>query len=192
MGREQCEEYGVIEGARIRLRALESDDMEAMWRWQNDWTTQRLGDESPELALSHDAVQRTFGPDSGFNTYIIETLDGSVIGNCGFYNYSGRNRHCSVGIWIGEAEARGRGYGTEALRLLLGYLFQQMGLHRVALTVVADNAQAIASYKKCGFREEGREREAVFKDGGWVDMLLMAVLEHEIIEAKPHGGQPGD
>ena len=173
----------MIEGKRIRLRALEPEDMEAMWRWQNDWATQRLGDDSPDLALSRDTVQRTFGPDSGFITYIIETLDGHVIGNCGYNEYSGRNRRCSVGIWIGEAEWRGRGYGTEAMRLLLDYLFQQMGLHRVALTVVADNAQAIASYQKCGFHEEGREREAVFKDGAWVDMLCMSVLEHEAVYA---------
>lgn len=181
----------MIEGARIRLRALEPEDMEAMWRWQNDWVTQRLGDDSPDLALSHDAVQRAFGPNSGLNTYMIETLDGHVIGSCGYYNYSGRNRHCSVGIWIGEAEVRGLGYGTEAMRLLLGYLFRQMGLHRVALNVVADNAQAIASYKKCGFREEGREREAVFKDGGWVDGLCMSLLEHEAMYAEALDSQAG-
>jgi RimJ/RimL family protein N-acetyltransferase len=112
---------------------------------------------------------------------MIETLDGRAIGSCGYFKYSGRNRSCDVGIWIGEADARGQGYGTEAMRLLLWYLFRQMGLHRVALLVLSDNAAAIASYRKCGFREEGRDREAVFKDGGWVDSLRMGVLEHEAI-----------
>lgn len=171
----------MIEGRSVRLRALEPSDMENMWRWQNDWATQRLGDGEPELALSHAAVERTFGDSAGFTSYVIETLDGRAIGSCGYFGYSGRNRSCSVGIWIGEADARGKGYGTEAMRLMLRYLFHQMGLHRVALQVMADNAPAIASYIKCGFREEGRDREAAFKDGAWIDSLRMGVLENEVI-----------
>lgn len=171
----------MIEGTRVRLRALEPSDLEALWRWQNDWATQQAGDPAPELAVSREAVTRMFGPESGLTTYMIETLDGRVIGNCGYFGYSGRNRNCTVGIWIGEADARGKGYGTEAMQLLLSYLFRQMGLHRVALGVVADNAAAIASYHKCGFREEGRDRDAVFRDGGWIDGVRMAVLEHEVI-----------
>lgn len=171
----------MIEGQRVRLRAMEPDDMEAMWRWQNDWATQRLGDDSPELAVSHETVGRMFGAEGGLTSYMIEMLDGRAIGSCGYYSYSGRNRSCSVGIWIGEADARGQGYGTAAMRLLLWYLFRQMGLHRVALTVMSDNTPAIASYRKCGFHEEGRDREAVFKDGGWIDNLHMGVLEHEVV-----------
>lgn len=172
----------MIEGPTIRLRALETTeaDVEAMWRWQNDWSTQHIGDGEPPLAVSREGVRAMFGPGSGFVTFMIEQLDGTLIGNCGYYRYSARSRSCEVGIWIGEAAARGKGHGTEAMRLLLWYLFHQMGLHRVGLTVVADNAAAIASYHKCGYREEGRQRDAVFRDRRWIDMLLMSVLEDEV------------
>jgi len=171
----------MIVGKTVRLRAWEPDDVEAMWRWQNDWDVQRLGDGEPELALSREAVGRQFGPGSPLTMFMIETIDGRLIGSCSYHDYSGRSRSCTVGIWIGEADARGQGHGTEAMRLLLSYLFRHMGLHRVSLQVLANNAAAIASYRKCGFREEGRDREAVFQDGIWVDTVRMGVLDSEAI-----------
>jgi len=81
---------------------------------------------------------------------------------------------CAIGI--GEAEYRGRGYGTEALRLLLRYAFAELGLHRVGLTVFEYNRRAISSYEKAGFQIEGREREAMLRDGRRWDIVHMGVL----------------
>jgi RimJ/RimL family protein N-acetyltransferase len=74
---------------------------------------------------------------------------------------------------------RGRGYGTEAIELVLGLAFDGIGLHRVGLDVLSINARAYSLYENIGFRVEGRLRDA-YRDGdGWCDAILMALLEDE-------------
>ncbi|MGC7100160.1 GNAT family N-acetyltransferase [Amycolatopsis lurida] len=82
---------------------------------------------------------------------------------------------------LGEAEFRGGGYGTDAIRVLCRYGFDAMRLHGISLWVVAENTGACHVYRKLGFVEEGRQRERFFRDGRWHDMILMSVLEGELI-----------
>jgi RimJ/RimL family protein N-acetyltransferase len=84
----------------------------------------------------------------------------------------------AIGLW--RTQDQGRGFGTEAARRVLAYGFDELGLHRVAVRVLASNARAIRSYEKCGFQHEGRERETVFLDGAWHDDLIMGLLSHEL------------
>jgi RimJ/RimL family protein N-acetyltransferase len=76
----------------------------------------------------------------------------------------------------------GKGLGSEAVALALGYAFDVLKLHRVSLRVVDYNLRAIRAYQKCGFVVEGREREAAFVDGIWRDDVMMAVLDREYAE----------
>ena len=71
---------------------------------------------------------------------------------------------------------RGRGYGTQATRLVLGYAFETVGLHRVSLEVYSFNPRAQHVYETCGFRVEGRQREALRWDGEWHDAIVMGIL----------------
>ena len=82
-------------------------------------------------------------------------------------------------ITIGERDAWGRGFGTEAAELMLRHAFERIGLHRVGLSVFSFNTRAIASYEKVGFREEGRLRDAIWRDGRYWDEVQMGVLEEE-------------
>ena len=93
-------------------------------------------------------------------------------------------------ITIGEADCWGRGYGTETVALMLGHAFEKLGLHRVGLSVFAFNERAIRSYEKAGFREEGRLREAVWRDGRWWDEVQMGVIEREWRERVGGGTAP--
>lgn len=90
------------------------------------------------------------------------------------------DRRASFAIGLLRSEFLGRGIGTEAARAVLGFAFSTLGLHRVSLRVLANNARAIRSYQKCGFRIEGRERETAFFDGRWHDDLIMGLLAHEL------------
>lgn len=96
-----------------------------------------------------------------------------LIGNCGIKEIDWRRRCGEVGLFIGSEADRGKGYGKEALRLLLGYCFETLNLHNVELHVFSFNARAIAAYKSVGFREAGRRREAYFLHGAWHDELAM-------------------
>ena len=83
-----------------------------------------------------------------------------------------------VGIMLLRAHL-GRGYGTDAMRLIVGFGFREVGLHRIQLGVYSFNPRAIAAYRKAGFIEEGRRREAIYHDGHWYDNVQMSILEHE-------------
>ncbi len=84
-----------------------------------------------------------------------------------------------VGIGIGDREAWGKGYGTDAMRVLLRYAFQELNLRRVALDTFEYNPRAIRSYEKAGFVHEGRAREFLFRDGHHWDLLFMGILREE-------------
>ena len=84
-----------------------------------------------------------------------------------------------MGIHIGERDFWGKGYGTDALRVLLHYGFDELNLQRVSLSVLEGNARAMRSYEKCGFRLEGRERQAWAYDGRRWDEIYMGLLREE-------------
>ncbi len=115
------------------------------------------------------------------NRAFVITLraDASSIGVTGCHNIDWPNRAAEIGIYIGEPEKLGKGYGTEAMELLLAFCFNELNLHRVFLRVFDFNGRAIESYRKCGFKEEGRLREAFFREGHYHDIVVMSILEEE-------------
>jgi RimJ/RimL family protein N-acetyltransferase len=104
-----------------------------------------------------------------------------VIGTIRLDRVDLRDRRASMAIGILDRDSLGQGLGTEANRLVLGYAFRELKLHRISVRVLAFNARAIRSYAKCGFTVEGREREAACVDGTWHDDLIMGILEHEFV-----------
>jgi RimJ/RimL family protein N-acetyltransferase len=88
-------------------------------------------------------------------------------------------RHCMFWIGIGEAQFRGSGYGSDAIRVLLRFAFLEMNLNRVGLEVMSYNIRAITTYERLGFVHEGRQREMVIRDGVYYDILLMGILRRE-------------
>ncbi|WP_213780465.1 GNAT family protein [Caballeronia sp. dw_276] len=89
------------------------------------------------------------------------------------------NRSAEFGIQIGDTAAQGQGIGDAATQLALRHAFGDLNLRRVYLSVLATNGRAIKLYEKTGFRHEGVLREAAFKSGRYIDLLLMAILDHE-------------
>jgi RimJ/RimL family protein N-acetyltransferase len=114
---------------------------------------------------------------TGFTIY--ERATGRPIGNCGLHEVDLANRRTVVGIMIGEPDARGRGYGTEAMRLLLDYAFNVLGMHSVMLTVFENNGAGRRCYEKVGFREVGRRRESRWNNERFWDEIHMDILATE-------------
>ncbi|MDX0299371.1 GNAT family N-acetyltransferase [Sinorhizobium meliloti] len=107
---------------------------------------------------------------------------GRFIGYLRFHSIDRQDKRAPLAIGIDDPAFLGRGYGTEAIRLALAYAFST-GLDRVALRVLASNIRAISCYRKCGFVEEGREREAAFIKDTWQDDIIMGVLDREFCHA---------
>jgi RimJ/RimL family protein N-acetyltransferase len=108
----------------------------------------------------------------------------ALIGNCGMFNLDWRNRSAELGIFIGDKAYWDKGYGTEVMRLLLRIGFMTLNLHRIYLRVYDNNLRAVHVYEKIGFVHEGRQRQAEFRDGRYLDLLLMSILRPEWNEAE--------
>ena len=105
-----------------------------------------------------------------------------LIGVCQLTAINAVSRSADLQIRIGDAAARGKGLGLEAVRLLVAFGFRDLNLHRVSLQVLATNRRAVRTYERAGFQLEGTLRDAAFVDGRFVDVLVMSLLE----------GEPGD
>lgn len=110
--------------------------------------------------------------------WVIE-FGGRCIGTARLHHVDEQNRRARYAIGIFDPSAWGKGFGTEATRLVLRYAFENLRLHRVDLRVLAYNHRAIACYKKCGFVQEGVEREGALIAGQWQNDVIMSILEHE-------------
>jgi RimJ/RimL family protein N-acetyltransferase len=108
----------------------------------------------------------------------VEDTSGVLAGEVVLNDWEEGNQSCGFRILLGP-HGRDRGLGSEATRLILDHAFDVLGLHRVELEVYAFNPRAAAAYRKAGFVEEGRRRDALSYDGEWVDAIVMSVIESD-------------
>jgi RimJ/RimL family protein N-acetyltransferase len=178
----------MIEGELVNLRAMEMSDLERGVRWRNDPEVARFLSRVryPMSALAIEAWlrERSEAP-MRFDAelwFAVETKDGRHIGHCDL-DAAPEDRKATLGVMIGERDFWDRGYGTDAVRTLVRFAFDEMNLNRVALTVMAPHERAQAAYRKCGFVEEGRLREAIYLNGAYCDQVYMSVLRDDFYAA---------
>ena len=172
----------VLEGPRVILRRHRSDDLPTVRRWYRDRELARLTRYSLR-PMGDDEIDRFFhtrllSPETVAYAIVLRA-EQRLIGLTTFSNLDPDNGTVLFHISIGEHDAWGRGYGTEATELMLELAFDRIGLHRVGLSVFSFNTRAIRAYEKAGFRHEGREREAIIRDGRRWDELTMGILHAE-------------
>jgi RimJ/RimL family protein N-acetyltransferase len=112
--------------------------------------------------------------------FAVRTLaDDRFIGFVGLHAIRWKDGEAFIGIGIGERDYWDKGYGTDAMRVVLRYAFNELGLHRISLGVFEYNPRAIRSYEKAGFTNEGRERKVLNRDGKRYDVVDMGILREE-------------
>jgi RimJ/RimL family protein N-acetyltransferase len=109
---------------------------------------------------------------------IVDKAARACVGEAVLNQWDPGNESCNFRIFIGR-HGRDRGLGTEATRLIVGYGFERLGLHRISLEVYAFNPRARRAYEKVGFRPEGVLRESLRYNGEWVDATVMSILDRE-------------
>ncbi len=166
----------------MELRRHVPANLATVLRWYADPEIARLTRYSLR-AMPPDEVERFFQNrllSTGSVAYgIHQRATGRLIGLTTFSALDPDNGSVLFHITIGEHDAWGRGFGTEAARLMLWLAFERIGLHRVGLSVFAFNERAVRSYRKVGFQVEGRLREAIQRDDGYWDELQMGILRSE-------------
>lgn len=172
----------MITGPRVRLRAIEQDDIPVLVKWRNDPDVYLHFFEHEPLSemMQRRWVERLI--DKGDEKmWLVETVAAAeLIGTIGLVHTDWRNRKAEWGRFlIYPSDYRRKGYGAEALALLLQYVFDHMNLNRLYCEVFADNGPAIALYRKFEFREEGTFRQHIFRCGHYRDVLCMSLLKSE-------------
>jgi RimJ/RimL family protein N-acetyltransferase len=169
----------VLQGRKVELRALERDDLRTMWGWFNDVEVELPagGDIRPtSFAQLEEQFEKELKEDPLIRFGI--TVNGALIGWCGLFDWDDALT-LRMAIAIGSKGHWGQGYGRDAIGALLDYAFVHRNAHKVWLEVAADNERAIRSYKSCGFVQEGRIRENAWRDGAYVDELVMGIMRSE-------------
>ena len=183
--------YGdsILVGERVRLRGVRDDDLPTLAKWEMDpgrLTTLSNRLTPPSEAAARERIAKWSTNEKDDLGLAIETLDDPpvLVGNIGLFDVRTKDRVAELGIALGR-EYIGRGYGTDAVRVIVAYGFREIGLHRIALSVAPYNPAGIRAYEKAGFVEEGRYRESVLHDGHWYDEVLMSILDREWAARQP-------
>ncbi len=174
----------VIYGNRVRLRAVEREDVSKFHEWVNDpEVTRGLALYLPMSFADEESWFNSLASrDPKVKPLAIEIRKGKtwkLIGDCGVFDLDSVNRSAELGILIGEKSEWNKGYGAEVMSLLVRHCFETLNLNRAFLRVYTENIRAVRSYEKAGFVLEGRLREAVYKFGKYDDVLVMSVLRSE-------------
>jgi [ribosomal protein S5]-alanine N-acetyltransferase len=168
-------------GTKVYLRPLECEDVGPLVAWFNDpEVTRFLLRYRPLTRMEEEAFLRKMSEsDTDVVLGIAVRESDQFVGCTGLHQLDSRNRHASFGIGVGDKGAWGKGYGTEATRLMVHHAFDTLNLNRVWLRVYEYNERALGMYQKVGFRTEGRLRQDAFHEGRYWDTIVMAVLRDE-------------
>jgi RimJ/RimL family protein N-acetyltransferase len=171
-----------LTGSKVVLRRHAPGNVAAFLRWYADPEIARLA-RYQATPMRPEEIERFFaarvvGPEA-LAMAVHEKASDRLIGTCAFSQLDGENGSALYHITIGEADAWGHGFGTEATQLMVDHAFGTLGLHRIALYVFEFNVRAIRAYQRCGFVIEGRSRESIWRDGRWWDELAMSILESD-------------
>ncbi|MEV7844574.1 GNAT family N-acetyltransferase [Streptomyces cyaneofuscatus] len=171
----------VLAGERVLLRPFTGDDADAIAEIIKDPEVIRYTFE-PSSELTLERLRTWYGSrgdqDDRLDLAVTDRTTGEVVGEVVLYDVDQINRNCAFRTLIGPS-GRGRGLGTEATRLIVGYGFEHIGLHRIQLDVYAANHRARRVYEKVGFTAEGVRRQVQLREGTWRDELVMSILSQE-------------
>jgi RimJ/RimL family protein N-acetyltransferase len=169
-------------GKKCYLSPIDINDAEKYVEWLND----------PEVIINLTfynriismANEKTFLEDLSKDHHyaIIDKNTDELIGTCGFIKIDHLNQTAEIGIFIGNKNYWNKGYGSEALTLLVDYGFKALNLHNIGLTVYQFNKRAMAAYEKVGFKNMGKRREALKRGDKTYDIIYMDILSNEFYD----------
>lgn len=172
-----------IKSSKVFLSRIEKSDMQYVYEWFNDIEFLKYYDYMPPLPQKKEEVDKTFNDyekNKESDVFAIRLIDNNqIIGIAGFDDIIKENKVATLFIGIGNQDVRGKGYGKEALYILLEYGFNKLDFYRIQLNVLEFNTAAISLYEKAGFKKEGLYREFVLRDGKRHDLLLYGLLKSE-------------
>lgn len=171
-------------GENLYLSPRNSDDVEIFTKWLNDFEiTDYIGRSGQVMTLDSEKEFLENKTENAASFVIVESKSEKMIGTVGLEKINHLRRTATLGIFIGDKECHNKGYGTEAIKLILDYGFNYLNLNNIKLDLLEVNERAYACYKKCGFKEYGRRRKSEFLNGKYYDVVSMDILSEEFKES---------
>lgn len=168
-----------LQGKDIYLRLMTESDTDFIIKWRNNPRVQKnFIYQKPFTREGHTHwIETMIHTGEAIQFIICENETDRPVGSVYFRDISVEHQKAEYGIFIGEDDAVGRGYGTQTAKLAVEYAFKEMKLHKLMLRVFATNKAAISSYQKAGFVQEAYLRDEVCINGEFCDMILMAIIK---------------
>lgn len=172
-----------LETERLIIRPMSYEDRNEIYEYRSDsiankyqgWIPKTLSD----VDLFIDKLAKKINvPNTWFQVVIVEKYSNLVIGDIGIHFFDEENKQVEVGYTL-DKKYQKRGYATEALSILISYLFKDLSKHRIIASIDPNNFASIQLVERLGFLKEAHFRESLFIDGKWVDDLIFALLEKE-------------
>lgn len=171
----------IIEGEKMYLRLMTPEDTDLIVKWRNTDNVRRYFIYQEEFTEEGHLnwIKTMIDTGKAIQFIIVEKQSDKPIGSVYFRDISKQHQRAEYGIFIGEQDIIGKGYGTEAACLAVKYGFYILHLHKIMLRVFADNERAIRSYEKAGFVREGYLKDEVCIKGQYRDIVLMGMINNE-------------
>jgi RimJ/RimL family protein N-acetyltransferase len=178
---------GLLVGENVKLTSIKEDDISSMEEWFSNVSFLRHYDTLPAMPFSRRQLENLLESYEDSNERCIyairEKLTNEIIGVAGFDEIIWTNGVATTFIGIGNESFRKKGFGKEAMKLILDFGFNELNFHRIQLNVISYNLSAIKLYEHLGFVREGMHRELVYRDGNRYDLYLYGLLKSEWIES---------
>ncbi len=172
----------LFSGELVRLGALLPEHMTSLAEWENDADVQRLIDGRPirpQTPTQRDEFYKNVSKEHNYPFAIFTLEDGRLIGQGGILWPDVKNRSGRLPVVISDPQSRGKGYGTDVIRILVNYAFCELNFNRLEIDLLAFNEAGVRAYEKAGFVRELTRRQAVFRDGAYQDSYLLAILRRD-------------
>ncbi|MBD7915645.1 GNAT family N-acetyltransferase [Clostridium sp. Sa3CUN1] len=169
-------------GKKVVLREFREEDIKIATSFINDYDIATMLTKQAIIPISKEAEEQSIRNRSKLNDnridFAIESIEEEkYIGNCSIVNIDYKNSNCVIGIKIGSKDDWGKGYGTDAINVLLKFIFFELNINKVKLTVYEYNERAINTYIKSGFNVEGRLIKEIYRNGKYYDEILLAIFK---------------
>lgn len=166
------------------LRPVQASDVPALFDYRSDAATNQYQGWIPNsIEETQDFVQNRVSPiinqpDTWFQLVILEQSSNRLIGDVGIHFIDEESQQVEIGCTL-RKDSHGKGYATEALKMTISYLFDELAKHRIVTSIDPQNVASIALVERLGFRKEAHFRESIYLNGQWVDDVVYALLERE-------------
>lgn len=176
----------MYKGKKVLLRAYKEEDIEKVLEFVNDSEVKSFLDLNIPFPINKWNEERWIKKIREQNDltydFAIEEIDsGKCIGGCSINSVNIKNRNCTIGIMIGDKDYWGKGYGYDALSILIKFIFEECNIEKIKLGVFSFNERARNCYKKLGFKEEGILKKEIYRHGKYYDEIVMAIFKEDYL-----------